>query len=336
MENKISDSKKNILVTLADKNYLDFAKQLFSSIYFNSGWQGDYMLLAYEIPEDDLKWFIDKGILVKRCKPLAEKLAGRWSPVILSNFYLFTEEFKKWNKIIFFDADLIVNCSLDVFLDTNKMSALGNFSYPSFKQTKLKHFFKFYKLRQASQLRDLKVFGRNLPILSSGFFIIDTDIITNQTFEDLKQLFYKYQNDVGGIDELVLSMYFAGQWDSLSPIYCLHHNHLIDYQIKLNGIKSVTTHFISHQKSLDYCGSIYNTWKNNLNKADLIDLNNRLDPVAIWSRSDMKKNYYRLIMRTMPIRLRLLLNKISGMFGIILKKLLPSLYYFLIKFKNKI
>lgn len=49
--------KKNLIVTLADKNYIDQAKQLFSSVYFNAGWNGDYMLLAHEISESELRWF---------------------------------------------------------------------------------------------------------------------------------------------------------------------------------------------------------------------------------------------------------------------------------------
>ena len=60
--------KKNLLVTLADKNYLDAAKQLFSSVYFNSGWNGDYMLLSYDIPKKELQWFRDRGIIVRKRK----------------------------------------------------------------------------------------------------------------------------------------------------------------------------------------------------------------------------------------------------------------------------
>ena len=46
--------KQNLLVTLADKNYIQQAKQLFSSVYWNAGWKGDYMLWAHEIPEEEL------------------------------------------------------------------------------------------------------------------------------------------------------------------------------------------------------------------------------------------------------------------------------------------
>ena len=57
MNNK---TKKNLLVTLAGKNYIKQAKQLFSSVYWNAGWKGDYMLLSYKIPEKELKWFKKK------------------------------------------------------------------------------------------------------------------------------------------------------------------------------------------------------------------------------------------------------------------------------------
>jgi lipopolysaccharide biosynthesis glycosyltransferase len=104
---------KSLLVSLADENYIDQAKQLFSSVYFNAGWQGDYMLLAHEIPEEKLKWFRNKGILIKECKPLFEgKLESEHPTTVLCKFYIFTPEFKKWDNIVFLDADMIVRHSI--------------------------------------------------------------------------------------------------------------------------------------------------------------------------------------------------------------------------------
>ena len=103
--------KKDLLITLADENYIDQAKQLFSSVYWNAGWKGDYMLLAYNIPETDLKWFRNKGILVKECEAIltkSESCIGHAPFTTLSKFYLFTPEFKKWKNIIFLDGDIIV------------------------------------------------------------------------------------------------------------------------------------------------------------------------------------------------------------------------------------
>ena len=107
---------KKLLVTLANESYLDQAKQLFSSVYFNAGWDGDYMLLAHDIPEEKLVWFRDKGILIKKCSPIVrDNYKGIVSQAAFSKFYLFETDMKKWEKIIFLDGDIIVkNCLTDI------------------------------------------------------------------------------------------------------------------------------------------------------------------------------------------------------------------------------
>ena len=78
--NNMGINKKKLLVTLADKDYINQAKQLFSSVYWNTGWKGNYLLPANEIPEKKLKWFRDEGILIKKCKPLSNSKIERQSP----------------------------------------------------------------------------------------------------------------------------------------------------------------------------------------------------------------------------------------------------------------
>src|ERR1035437_2558156 len=121
---------KHLLVALADINCIDQVKQLFSSVYFNAGWKGDYMLMAHDIPEEELLWFRNKGILVKKCKPLHHgKASGieyaeinpleqkerielrkryRDAPVLLNKFELFTPEFKTWDIVLYIVCDIIV------------------------------------------------------------------------------------------------------------------------------------------------------------------------------------------------------------------------------------
>ena len=332
----MENNQKNLLITLADKNYLDFAKQLFSSVYFNAGWQGDYMLLAHEVPESDLEWFKNKGILIKRCQKLTDHIAGRWPVTILSKFYIFTPEFKKWDKIIYLDADLIVNYSLDNLLDIEGLAAIKNRSFTFFGSIKLKHFYKFFKLNHKSQQDDLKKYGPNLPMLCATLLVINPKIITNETFANLKSLFLRYQNSSSNTEEFFFSIYFANQWTSLSPIYCLFYNYFKDHQINSKNLKSITTHFVSYQKPLDYCDSIYEIWKNNFNRADQIDLNNRLPAKGAWNNWEVKKNYYRVIRQIVLAWPRLLINYLIGLGGLVLKKLSPSVYQFLLKFKKSI
>ena len=35
---------RRLLVTVADENYLEAARQLFASVHFEAGWSGDLML----------------------------------------------------------------------------------------------------------------------------------------------------------------------------------------------------------------------------------------------------------------------------------------------------
>src|SRR3989344_202987 len=116
----------SVLVTLADEGFVDQAKQLFSGVYWNAGWRGDYLLLAHGIPERKLQWFRDKGILIRKCRPLYKKRIG-WAPVNhTSKFYLFTPYFKKWKQVVFLDADIIVRASLDELTKVRGFHAVRN------------------------------------------------------------------------------------------------------------------------------------------------------------------------------------------------------------------
>ena len=122
---------RNLLVTLADNNYIENAKQLFSSVYHNSGWKGDYMLLVYEVPEKKLDWFRDKGIIVKRCPKIAKRRVWKnyFPNSVLSKFYLFTSYFQKWDRVIFLDGDIIVRSSLNKLARVNGFAAGHNIGF---------------------------------------------------------------------------------------------------------------------------------------------------------------------------------------------------------------
>ena len=114
------NKKRNILVTLADENYIDQAKQVFSGAYHNAGWSGDYMLLCNNIDRKDKEWFQKKGIIVNEKNPPLNKEGWNFGnkekrfPLTVSfKFYLFTPEFKKWKKVVFLDADTIIRGNLD-------------------------------------------------------------------------------------------------------------------------------------------------------------------------------------------------------------------------------
>src|SRR3989344_1275220 len=197
--------KKSVLVTLADRNYVNQAKQLFSSVYFNSGWTGDYLLLAHDIPEKDLKWFRKKGIIVKKVKPLITKSFGNWPSAVVDKFYLFTIYFRKWKNVVYLDGDIIVRAPIEELSKVNGFYAVYYFMI--LKDGFLKKDEKFNLLR--------KRYNLNKRTFNSGVLAFSTNIIKKDSFSELKIMLEKYVDTVTGDDPLI-NLYFQNMCKRLS------------------------------------------------------------------------------------------------------------------------
>ncbi|HLD10577.1 MAG TPA: glycosyltransferase [Candidatus Nanoarchaeia archaeon] len=310
--------KKSVLVTLADKNYINQAKQLFSSVYFNSGWQGDYLLLSHDIPEKDLKWFRKKGIIVKKVKPLIYKKFNQWGPSIYSKFYLFSPYFKKWKNVVYLDSDIIVKYSIE------NLANLKGFYATTYKDKKLYHeIFKFN--RELDKLKGKYSDLKGL-VFNSGVMAFSSDIIKENTFIDLKNIFHKYVYITDG-EEPLLNLYFQGIWNRLPIIYnfpVVLSNKVVE---AIFG-ESVVQHFVSSKKPWKKDSSFYREWKDNLEKADRIDLDNRIKGNLLSTR---KKLNYSIFLRFLVIYC--IIDKKIGQIGIILRNYSPKIYYILKRIK---
>ena len=321
------EPKKNLLVTLADRNYIRQAKQLFSSVYWNAGWKGDYMLLSHDIPEKELKWFRDKGILVKKCKPLSDKGWGSWPPALLDKFYLFTPEFKKWEHVIYLDADIIVRASLDGLEKTKGISAVSHFEtiINNFRNMKISS-----EKDTKRMINSLKEQGYNLKesFFNGGVIVFNTDIIQENTFNNLRKL-------VGYIDseERMLNIHFYKKWKKLPLVYNVHVNILRSCNFPVNKIKGIILHFASEyskDKPWTFENPFHNEWKTNLEKAELIDLNK----IPEGKKFDFYKNSSFLQLQYRIAFLMFSINKIMGKIGIFIKKINPGVYYKLKRIKD--
>ncbi len=341
--------KPNLLVTLADKKYINQAKQLFSSVYWNSGWQGDYMLLSHEIPNDDLNWFRNKGILIKECEPLNDKTyTYYYSPVVLDKFYLFTEEFKQWKKIIFLDSDIIVKGSIEPLTKIKYFGAVQDLYFnklsTQFFDSELNTFDNIY-------------YDTNTPAFNSGVFSFDTSIIKPETFNNLNHIFNHNRENFRYLDQATLNLYFYKKWKKISPLFNIFvpfHN----FELPKN-LNYIVLHFIScpdHTQVWDTQNPYYNEWKTNLDKAELINLNNiqkvkkmsylniqistfllniRVNNSYLLKPYIIIEHFYYVIYgnaKFITINIINLPVRILGKFGEFLKKHYPKLYY---KIKGK-
>lgn len=311
---------RDVLVFLSDSNFIEQAKQLFSSVYHHAGWKGDYLLLAHQVPEDKLRWFREKGVLIKKCKPLSEfNNLSDYPPVVLDKLYLFTNEFKQWNTIVFLDSDMIVKSSLENLSRCKKLSAVQDLYFNKLKS----------QLKNPEDIthfeNDFKV---NAPVFNTGVFAFNSSLINDETFAELLKLSKKHMPFARYPEQLILNLYFQNKWKKLPVAY----NVFITYHFYRlpKKFKPVAMHFFARLsehsplfKPLWHPENLYYTqWKRNLDKADNIDLNNK--------KEIRERNHLNIVIHSLLLKYHLFLKRIDrflGTTGQVIKRHNQWLYY---------
>ncbi len=294
----MGNKDKNIIVVLADKYYVDQVKQVFSSVYYNSGWKGDYMIMTSDMDDQSLHEFKEKGILIYKYNDEIYKQITQnkdnWITVF-GKFELFKEFFKQWDKIIFLDGDIIVKSSLDELLK------LDGFNAPNAPSALLNEIIRnnYIKLKGEFRNTDYKLYDKlnnnydlNEIPFNPGIMVIETNIIKHNTYQDIISLYKEYGILNKFREESTLNLYFYKKRKNISSMYnTLPVLNQISYKIKIEEMKVPILHFMGyvkpwHAKTSKY----YNEWKDNLNKFEYIDLNNRPKAITNITLQDIK-NY---------------------------------------------
>lgn len=287
--------KKNLLVTLADGNYIEQAKQLLSGAFRNAGWKGDYMLLAYRIPEKDLTWFRDRGILVKKCEAIMaepETRIGHAPLTTLSKFYLFTTEFKKWKNIVFLDGDIIIRGSLDTLAQVKGFAAARILNI--FRTTLRGQFHQRTKKNQKLFDEVAGQYDLKRPAFNAGVMAFHTDIICEDDFQNLKSILFRFRDIIAISEETVLNIFFYDRWTELSQVY----NVCPGYELYLSGcdaghLKAIILHTYSNfpgGKPWLSTSPLYSEWKSNLDMADRMEVTKTQAPKKILSDQEEQQD----------------------------------------------
>lgn len=323
--------KNNLIVTLSDASCIKQAKQLFSSIYHNSGWDGDYMLLAYEIHDSKLQWFRKKGVLIKKVKPLINFRQGNLPPTVFAKFYLFTQFFKKWNKIIYLDADIIVQAPITQLTKLHGFNAVKDYLSP-----KLFHQFENTKQNPILSAKLKKNFILNEKAFNSGVMVFSTDIIEKSTIKKLSILAKTYLNILRFGEQSPLNLYFYKKWKALPIVY-----NTIPFYIEkpsnIEKIKTIILHFAGEKpwKETKKYHSAYKLWERSLKKAESIKKLSKAKPKKSWTEKE-------IIQKSKKLERKLYLNLLTkdyehfkGVVGEKLSKYFPALYKILKKFMQR-
>jgi len=327
--------KDNVLVSLTDRNYIDPVKQLFSSVYHNAGWEGDYLLLCHDVDDKDMQWFADRGIITRSVAPLYDRDFEHFPPTILSKLYLFGNYFKRWKRVLFLDGDITVKASLEGMLDLPGFSAVEDVhSIPLKKQ--------FYSKRHLtdngsrSRLARLRsTYDMSRTAFNVGVMSLDTEVIRDNTFGEMVDLFNEYGLLSPYNEQAILNLYFVDHW---SPMPLVYNNYYLYYRpywtLKPRMSEGICDHFIFQKPWKVRQGHYFTQWSRYLHSADEIDLDLRPPPARVWTDKEIDDwtRYMRdmMVRRNIPLlvnnRIMETLERVLGMSGRMLHTVSPPLY----------
>ena len=281
---------KEVIVTLSDKNFIPQAMQLFSSIYHNSGWKGDYLILYQGKENDDLRWFRDKGIIVKSFSEITSRSFAKHPPTVLGKFHLFTPEFKRWEKVLYLDADIIVEASLYKLKTVEGFNAVPDIHFKTLGDQFNPRGNGLVSSRKKLYENLNRIYDVSEPAFNTGVMAFDTDIIKNfHIFDSLMDLYNKYKS-IANSDQSILNLFFLRNWNRLPLVY----NNYFPYQRvawkpRYVHTNSIIQHFLWDKPWTRNDRYYDKIWRNNLSSAQYIDLSARIEPKKVWSDDEIIK-----------------------------------------------
>jgi len=281
--------KDCLLVTLADNNYIEAAKQLFAGAYLNGGWQGEYLLLAHKVDPLELQWFQMRGIRTHPCDTDHINIARPLRPkVLFAKFTLLTSFFKKWRVVVFLDADILVRGSLAPLARVAGFAAVKDSSNLGMQFVETFNIYDYSVIQDRIDRirRQFVPYDLDLTGFNSGVMAFNTRLINEETTARLEQLLKLYAEYTFTGDQGILNLLFYRHWQRLPSVYNLYFEAILSHTgICSAAIRGVVFHFILG-KPWNSSSSFYTEWKSNLDRAAAIDFNLASRSVRSWSRCE--------------------------------------------------
>lgn len=207
----------SVLVTLANEAYLEQAKQLFASAYLNGLWGEDFLLLAHKIPDHQLAWFRERGIRIYECDPVSDTSPGRYPPAVESKYYLLTSFFRRWESVVYLDADMTVQRSLRSLSRLTKPAAVCDI-YPNSIEDQVQ----FHDPERLYELRAR--FDTKTVIFNSGLLVLPTAVTGDHAFQTVLELRERFTPLTEFTDQLIFNLFLYKRWQGLSAAYNQLHS----------------------------------------------------------------------------------------------------------------
>lgn len=269
--------QKSVVVTLVNADYVERAKQLFSSLYYNAKWPGNCALMHYGVSETDINWFKRRGIITIFSPPLHSESISRYAPIVSSKLYLFHVQMKRWKTIVYLDTDVIVRKPINSLTEVKQFSAVpekGRLPLRNQFVDKPTTVFDYVKLWKLSL-----VYNFNEVAFNAGVLAFPTSLITHHTMKDLSSLLRQFASVCKYSDQGIQNLYFYKRWESLSEEYNMFPKYAYDVlNIHPKNNSGIILHFADEgeeNKPWHPRNYFFREWLKNLKKADRVSFSRR-------------------------------------------------------------
>lgn len=270
---------RSVLVTIADENYLDPARQLFSCVHFNAGWSGDLLLLAHEVPEAKLAPFRERGIQVRPVETRQTAAPGARHPsAVLAKFQLFTPQFREWESILYLDGDMMYWASLDALVGVRGLHAISD-------RTDLGWQFREPPPGTESRQEDLRrSFDLRAEAFNTGMLAFRSDVIRDDDLESLETLYARFEGMHKNGDQGVMNLHFGARWHRIPDFYAaLRHVPARYFRVPKEQFRSIGRHFVGNPRVWDASNPWHEEWRASLARFDELDARSPRPPARVWS-----------------------------------------------------
>ncbi len=191
---------KNCLVLVTDINYINHIKSLIMQIRDIGGWDEDICVIFNNVNDNDIiNDFEGKGISTFNVS---------FKNPFYAKYSIFNEFFKKWDNILYIDADFVIKKNIKILLtqidEVNKFLCDYEDNILDLCFTKNSEYEELNKKYLIDKTR----------VFNSGCMLFDTTLITKETFNGLVKLSEELKNInshtgiEGGTDQPVLNIFF--------------------------------------------------------------------------------------------------------------------------------
>lgn len=209
----------NCIILMSNKLYLDKAKNTINQIRDIGKYQDDIVLLIGNDLKDEtinidkviVKYFpdIDRSSIIEilKYKPITSDGREFIKPFQWHKIHIFDTYFKRWKKCMYIDAGMHIFNTIDKIINldcTNKLLAHSD-AYPTFEWKLKIQFNDTYFSELYNEL--YSKYNLEVDYFQSGILLYDTNIIEENTKDDLLELSNKYINSKTN-EQGIMNLYF--------------------------------------------------------------------------------------------------------------------------------